>query len=59
MLIGVESDQNELVKYQAIDNSDFYILVGMTGRFDVNEILKYIGKLSDEKTKCIGIFLVK
>ena len=58
VLIALGSKVSDVEKFSLIDSVDFFILLGRTGRFSLDRVLKFTSQTPLMEKKCVGLFLI-
>ena len=57
-LVSLGENISDLVKYDLINQCDYYILIGQCGRVDLSTLQKFLEKVDGNKSKCLAFFLI-
>lgn len=58
VLLPLGNNVDDLARFKLTEQCDFFILIGMSGKFKLKKFLKYSAGITDESSKCIGSFLL-
>ena len=55
-LFSIGASTSEITKYDYLEKSDHYLLIGQVGKFNVNTFNKFSENIRDSQSKCLGFF---
>ena len=59
VIISIKLGSNSASIFEAIENSDFYLLVARAGEVNLKTLEKFGGDMQKNKNKCLGFLLIK
>ena len=57
VILSIGASTSEITKYDYLEKSDHYLLIGQVGKFNVNTFNKFSENIRDSQSKCLGFFL--
>tara|TARA_X000000950_G_scaffold229307_1_gene277102 strand:- start:1239 stop:3278 length:2040 start_codon:yes stop_codon:yes gene_type:complete len=58
VILSIGANTSEIVKYDYLEKSDRYLLIGQAGKFNLNTFNKFSENIKDSQSKCLGFFLL-
>ena len=58
ILCLLSNQVSDLIRFNFIEKSDFFVLIGLSAQFDEYKLEKFSNELWEREKKCAGFFLI-